>query len=466
MNIKYITYLFSGLLLFLLFPSCDDNNSTTTDYVSSSKDAQIYSFSITAIAPINADSARRAQDSIRFIRVGKTNFAIDQVAGIIYNPDSLLYGTVLDSVKVAITFNKTYPPSKVLVTTPDSINGYVWNQTDSISFAKLPVKITVTSQSGNIKTYNIDIRTHKIDPDIMLWKQMASYPSVFDDSKTILKDNYFYTYAIKGNSTLLYTSDKSSTLSWAEQTLTGFPANVNTESIFLMNGVFYALDKTGNAYKSPDGKEWEKLTTGKTLKSILGVLPAADRANDQLLVAYKKADGNCYFGKTKDLTTITEVSAISVSSDNRIPDNFPLEKAASYTSITTNKSKRMLILTGGQNSAGADLAYTWLIKDSNDGLEMSPFVKNTLFKGAGLSNFVYDGNLYAVSNNQFYISVLWGESWTKAPAKQMFDPAIAARTGQTVIVDNDNFIWVFGGVSAANKGLNDVWRGRLNSLIP
>lgn len=464
MNIKYITYLFSGLLLFLLFPSCSDND-TTTDYTSSgSKDAQIYSFSITAIAPISKDSVQRAQDSIRFIRVGKTKFAIDQVAGVIYNPDSLLYGTVLDSVKVAITFNPSYQPSKVLVTTPDSINGYVWNLTDSISFAKLPVTFTVTSQSGNLKTYDIDIRTHKIDPDTMLWQKMTSYPSVFGESKTLLKDNSFYTYAISGNSALLYSSDKSSTLSWAKQTLSGFPANVKPESIFLLNGVFYALDQTGSSYKSANGKDWVKLTSGKVLTSILGVLPADDRANDQLLVTYYSGDGY-YFGKTKDLITISEVADISVSPyDNKVPSNFPLQKAASYTSFTTNKNKRMLILTGGASSTGTALAYTWLIKDSSDGLEMSPFIKNTLFKGAGLSNFVYGDNLYALSNNQFYISALWGESWVIAPNKQKFDSAITARTGQTAIVDSNNFIWIFGGVSA-NKGVSDVWRGRLNSLI-
>ncbi len=463
MNIKYITYLLSGLLLFLLFPSCSDND-TTTNYNSSSKDAQIYSFGISAIAPISKDSVKRAQDSIRFIQVNKTKFAIDQVAGVIYNPDSLPFGTVLDTVKVAITFNPSSSPSQVLITTPDSINGYTWNLTDSVSFGKLPVKFTVTSQGGTLKSYNIDIRTHKIDPDTMLWKQMTSYPSTFGESKTILKSSVFYTYGLNGSTPLLYTADKGS-VNWAKQTLSGFPAAVKAESIFLRNDVFYALDKTGNSYSSVNGKDWTKLTNGKTVMSILGVLPAANRADDQLLVTYNNG-GKYYFGKTKDLVTITEVSTISVSpTDNQVPSNFPLQKAASFTSVSTNKNKRMLILTGGVNTAGSELSYTWLIKDSDDGLEMSPFIKNTLFKGAGLSNFVYGDKLYALSNNQFYISALWGESWIVAPNKQKLDPKISARTGQTAIVDDSNYIWIFGGVSGG-KGVSDVWKGRLNSLIP
>lgn len=454
MNIKYITYLFSGLLLFLLFPSCSDND-TTTNYTSSSKDAQIYSFAISAIAPISKDSVQRAHDSIRFIQVNKTKFAIDQVAGIIYNPDSLPFGTVLDTVKVAITFNPSSSPSQVLVTTPDSINGYIWNLTDSVNFGKSPVKFRVTSQGGTLKSYNIDIRIHKIDPDTMLWNQMASYPSPFGESKTILKNSVFYTYGLNGGAPVLYTTDKES-INWAKQTLSGFPATVKSESIFLMNDIFYALDQAGNSYSSDNGKTWKKLNNGKALISILGVLPAVNRVDDQLLVVYN--DGGQYFGKTKDLITITPT-------DKQIPANFPLQKAASFTSLSTNKNKRMLILTGGINVTGVELAYTWLIKDSEDGLEMSPFVKNTLFKGAGLSSFIYGDKLYALSSNKLYISAVWGESWVLAPNKQKLDPKIATRTGQTAIVDVNNYIWIFGGVSGS-KGLNDVWRGRLNSLIP
>ena len=454
MNIKYITYLFSGLLLFLLFPSCSDND-TTTNYTSSSKDAQIYSFAISAIAPISTDSVLRAHDSIRFIQVNKTKFAIDQIAGVIYNPDSLPFGTVLDAVKVAITFNPSFSPSQVSITTPDSINGYNWNLTDSVFFGKYPIGFRVTSQGGTLKSYNIDIRTHKIDPDTMLWAQMASYPSTFGESKTILKQSVFYTYGVNGNSPVLYTTDKGA-INWAKQTLSGFPATVKPESIFLMNNVFYAVDQTGNSYSSENGKSWTKLTNGKSLTSILGVLPAVNRVDDQLLVIYN--DGGQHFGKTKDLITITPIVT-------EIPANFPLQKAASFTNSSTDKNKRMLILTGGVNATDGELTYTWLVKDSENGLEMSPFVKNTLFKGAGLSNFIYSDKLYALSNNKFYISAIWGQSWMAAPNKQKLDPKIASRTGQTVIVDDNNYIWIFSGVSGS-KGLNDVWRGRLNSLIP
>lgn len=465
MNIKHISSLLSGLLLLFLLFSCGDNN-TTTDYDSASKDARIYSFSISAIAPKSKDSVQRAQDSIRFIQVNKTKFAIDQRAGVVYNPDSLPYGTVLDMTKVTITFNPIAAPSRVLVTTPDSIKGYTWNLTDSLSFRRLPVTFNVTAADGiTSKRYNIDIRTHKIDPDIILWQQMPSYPSGFDQSKTLLKGNKFYTFGLNAGTSVLYTSDRAS-INWAKQTLSGFAATIKLESIFLKNDIFYALDQTGNGYKSENGINWVKSNNNKPLTSILGVLPAASRLTDQLLVTYNEG-GNYYFGKTTDLVTIAPVSAISyLPTDNRVPASFPLQKAASYTSITTNKSKEMLILTGGVNAAASGLTYTWLVKESADHLELSPFTKNTFFKGAGLSNFVYGDKLYVLSNNQFYISALWSESWAKAPDKQKLDPKISARTGQTVIVDESNYIWIFGGQSSNGKGVTDVWRGRLNSLIP
>ncbi len=457
MNIKNITHLLSGLLLFLLFPSCGDND-TTTNYSSGSKDAQIYSFGISAPIPTSADYAQRVQDTIRFKQVNNTKFAIDQVGGVIYNPDSLMYGTVLSKVKITITFNPTASPTKVVITTPDSIKGYSWNLTDSVYLGKLPVTFTITASDGiTSKPYNINIRTHKIDPDTIIWQQMSTYPAAIGQSKTILKGSVFYTYGLNSGNPVLYTSDKSS-INWAKQTLSGFATTMKPESIFLMNDIFYALDQAGNAHRSENGMAWTKITNGKTLTSLLGVLPAILRIEDQLLVIYKDVDNKYYFGKTKDLITITPTGT-------EVPANFPLQKAASFTNMSLNPNKRMLILTGGISATGTELGSTWLVRSSGDELEMSPFTKNTFFKGAGLSNFIYNENLYALNRNQFYISPFSGEAWAVAPNKQMFDLRIDIRTGQTVIVDESNYIWILGGVLQSTT-LSDVWRGRLNSLIP
>lgn len=464
MNIKHITYLISGLFSFLLLTSCNNDESVT--YTSQTNDAQIYSFSIAGQFYNYKDSTERALDSIRFVQVNKTRFAIDQVSHTIYNPDSLPYGTILrNKISVTATYNPTYSVASVKVIQPDSLSGFFWNGTDSIDFSAQPVHFVVTPVSGSSpRTYDIDIRIHKVDPDTIVWNQMTSLPSSVGKSKTLLVDNStFYFYSVQNNSVSLFTSN-SSEISWRSESISGLPATVKVGSIFNLNGVFYAITENGDSYNSSNGISWSKLNNGKILSSIIGILPSENQLADELLVVINDG-GKYYFGKTKNLSTVALVEYISISpQNNQVPSNFPFQGGASFSNYSTDRNNRMLILNGGSGSSGDELNNTWYIKNSSSGLDMTTSSKTSLFKGTGLSNFRYDSKLYVLAENQFYISDTWGATWYKASKKQRLDPSMAKRSGQTVIIDSENNIWIFGGVSVAGIYQNDVWKGRLNKL--
>jgi hypothetical protein len=466
MNIKYITHLVLGLFLGFLFSSCNDDD-TTTSYSSQTKDAQIYSFSVSPGYPKRTNDADKKQDTIRLQEIKKIRFAIDQVAGIIYNPDSMPYGTVLEKALITATYNPIYKAASVLVTTPDSIKGYVWNNTDSINVSKNPIQFVVTPVGGGPgKTYRIDLRIHKVDPDTIVWKMANSVPTPIGTSKTILAKNMFYTYSFDSGSSTLHTSKKQELLNWQAELLTGLPSNTRPESIFYFNSVFYAVDTTGKSYQSADGENWMLINNGKNITSIVGIVPQDSRQDDILLVTLN-VNGKYYFGKTKDLSIIEIVEYLSSTpSSNEVPSNFALQGGASYTHFSTDKNTQMLVVTAGVDGMGRSSSLTWLIKNSSLGLELSPSVKNILFEGAGLSNFWYNNQLYTFAGNTFYTSITWGQSWTKAPNKQQLGSSAIKRSGQTVIVDNEHNIWIFGGVSSTGARLNDVWKGRLNKLNP
>lgn len=464
MNIKYIVYLFFGILLPYWFISCDSGSSSYT-YESESKDAQIYSFSFTG----SPDTTAQKGDDKLFEIVNKTKFAINQVSDIIYNPDSMPYGTVLrNKVLPSLSFNPTYGAGAVEITIPDSLSGFYWNKTDSVDFSKQPISFKVTSADGsNTKIYTIDIRIHRIDPDTITWQKMTSYPAAIGDSKTLLTDkNQFYTYSVRNNSISLYTTNKSA-IDWESKPLSGLiTADVLPESILLMNSVFYAIDSNGSTYKSNDGESWAKIENGKKLTSIIGIMPGVTRSDDALLVAIED-DGKYYFGKTKDMASVETVTNLNGSSTNyEIPLNFPHRQSSALPSYSSDKNFRMLLLSGGIDKSGSDVSYTWIVRNVSEGLEVSPFTKNSLYKGAGLSNFFYDDKVYVLADNQFYISETWGDLWYAAPNKQMPDPDMQIRSGQSLIVDAENNIWIFGGISENGTYLNDVWKGRLNKLIP
>lgn len=457
MNIKQIKLLTLTLLSSIVFFSCnkDDND---TDYSGLTNDAQIYSFSLTAPILENGDPTSRAKDSLRIKIVNETNYAIDQQASIIYNPDSLPYLTKLKNVTVKLSFNPSYGVSSVQVQTPDSL--YYWNTTDSINFSKLPVKFIVTSRGETKKTYNIDVRTHKINPDLIVWKQMSSFVAL-GYSKTLLVDNTFYTYVLDG-SVKLSTSSKSS-ISWSSKTVSGLPANLIMESFTYVNSKYNVIDKNGNSYISTDGLSWVKANNSMLVKTIVGVVPENQKNN--LLVVIENA--GYYFAQGSSLSDLKLIEKIAGSSSTQIPSNFPIQGLASYSNTSEISSDPMLMVTGGISQNNSKVSTTWLIKSSNGTIEITPTVQKPMFDGGdGLSAFGYNRQYYVLQSKQFYISDNWGQAWTKAPEGQNLDSKIQTVKGQTLIVDKDNYIWILGGVTSAGAYSNQVWRGRLNKLIP
>lgn len=466
MNIKNISFFIFSVATSFLFSSCNDNN-TTNSYESSSKDAQIYSFTMTAAVPEVKDSLHQVHlDSLFKNYVNKAKFAIDQVSGTIYNPDSMPYGVFLEKAYLSMTFN-SMGISELQIYTPDSIDGYSWNFTDSVDVSKQPIQFKVTAPDAiSSKQYKLDIRIHKIDPDTILWNQMTSYPVAIGQSKTLLyADSQFYTYTIVNGTLKLYTSSNSN-LSWKSETVSGLSTVLNVESIFVLNNTFYGVDGQGKSYKSTDGKLWAEVSNTSKVESIIGVLPGVNRTDDQLLLIINQGTTKV-FAKTKNMSDVEIVTDLSFSpSENSVPSEFPVKGFSSYTIYSSDANEKMLTLAGGVDKNGKDITYSWLVNSTEKGLEISPDRGGVLPSSEGLSLFKYDNKMYVLSNDQFYISSIWGQTWVKAPNKQKLSPDMIKRKGQTVIVDSNNYIWIFGGVSAANSYMTDVWRGRLNSLIP
>ncbi|GAB6012295.1 DUF6242 domain-containing protein [Viscerimonas tarda] len=468
MRLRHITYLCLSLLF--IFSCKDDTESVTYDQ---SKDAQIYSFSLAASFYKSEDSIARRQDSILFRAFTAARFAINQVTGTIYNPDSLPYGLKPRKVKLTLTFNEAYGGvSKFEIHVPDSADFYEWNSTDSVDFSKMPVLFRTVAPYSNVKEYKIDLRIHQIDPDTIVWQQMPDFEAEDGKQKVLTLNNTFYAYSLSGSSASLFTTS-SANLLWENKALQNFPLSTIIESICIMGNSFFAITEEGDSYSSVDGISWEKQNNGENVLAIYGVLPSTKAEDDLLLVALKQSDGKNYYGTTKDLKTIDVIANVSSSpNDASIQAGFPVKGFSAITNYNRGGHYNLLIVNAGLNADGKDLNSTWLVRKSAEGLEMAPSVKNPFFAGKGTSAFLYNNYLYvlakvsengAVKNKLFY-SKSWGEIWGAVPGKQATDPAMLVRSEQSVIVDDKNYIWIFGGISKDNAYLKDSWRGRLNKL--
>jgi hypothetical protein len=452
MKLKQITQLLFVAFSIVALGSCNDNPTYITG--TASANAQIYSFSLTA-------KATNAIDSANFPVLATTRFSIDQFRLLIYNPDSLPYKTRLTEYLPRFTYDN---PSKVEVIYPMSLNDSIveWTTSDSIDFSLYP-KIRVTAQDGVTKMdYTIDIRIHQVDPDSLMWTNVtASFelPATIRQQKTFLVGNAFYAFSI-GNDNAFYldTISKSATSpDWKRLIPSVIPASVKLESITRFNGRFYAVDGSDNSYSSADGVTWEAKSTG--VRSILGVLPAIDATKDSLLVI---TDQNV-FAKTLDMQALKVVDRISFNTtSNEVPPGFPAEGFTSVTNYDRSmRGRNILAVTAANLSSN----LTWSLRQGEGRLEVASNQVNLVFTPAvGICTFLYNEYIYALTANVLYRTNSFGSLWVEASAKEVLYPEMPKASGQSVIVDSDNYIWIFGGTSSSGTPVRQVWKGRINRL--
>lgn len=447
-------------LLSIALASCVGSDDYTTTYPSS--DAQIYGLKI-------AGTATNAIDSINYPIMAKTKFAIDQFRQHIYNPDSLPYRTDLKKKLAAtIAFNSAGVGKVSLLYANDSVADWGGNS-DSIDFSTPSYpKFVLTAPDGvTKKTYTIDIRVHKVNPDTLVWENVSntkqiSLPSTVASQKTLLKESAFYTFSVDTDNKLyLHKAQKGSSYA-VRKALNGLPAasKFNLESILLFNDIFYATDADKKVYMSTDGISWQEKFSG--VETILGVVPAMEESNDYLLAVTQ----DNYLSKITRTNTLEKIRVLNDTEKGKLP-------LSGFSSVTNynraNKDLNLLMITGGSNASNKVSNQTWLVQISSDQkLQLMPTDEHKVFTSKlGIPTFMYDNYLYALVSKKLYRSVSFGTNWTSAPTDLEFlDPKMPKASGQSVIVDEDNYIWVFGGIQDNNTLVHEVWRGRLNKLNP
>ena len=81
----------------------------------------------------------------------------------------------------------------------------------------------------------------------------------------------------------------------------------------------------------------------------------------------------------------------------------------------------------------------------------------------------YDQNIYMLTTSTENKNVCTfgkgnGIAWHLADSLQALPSTFNYRTNASIIVDEKNYIRIFGGTSERQTELTDVWRGRLNRL--
>lgn len=475
--------------------SCNSDDPDPMEYVESSS---------VLVSGFSLSDDKKVLDSLQNVF-----FSIDLEKGLIFNADSLPFGTKVTKLVPKISTPSTasevklkYYDTKAM---RDSTVNYLENSTDSIDFSNGPATLTVKSQSGLVtKEYKISVNVHKVKADSLAWYSMheAPLPTTFsnlDAQCTALLGGKFFCLSTDGKTHSLSTSDNPADSQWNTTTL-DLSFSPRVESLRASTDALYILSTDNELFTSTDGELWT--STGLKWVNIYG------NYYEQIIGAKATKDGY-------------EIVSYPEGGKWQMPEDFPL----TGTSLTACYSSQMayaplLVMTGGRTAEGNLISGSWSFdgdswaqvssKKLPEGLEfvtMVPYslvdVPNTTWSPTDYPVLLTFGGINAAGkiNETVYYSRDWGMTWREAPELIQFPeefpityaatafqystkmtvgsrgrnwseipirplPSNAvftipgSRSGVTIINEWDcPSIYLFGGRDASGKTLDQMWRG-------
>jgi hypothetical protein len=397
--------------------------------------------------------------------LNNVKFTIDQVNGLIFNNDSLPYGTEVNKVICTLTYEVGV---NAIGVSPEAVGDTTiwWNGTDSLDFSK-PVKFTTVAYNGSTtKTYKAWVNIHQVIPDLMVWERYAAPLTGIDAAEQkALKHTYdgkdVYLLYAKAEGMHLYYAPATDLKTWSTLPLSGLPGDADLSQITSYEQTLYA-PAGGSLYQSADGQTWSRVEDAPAVKALLGVVRKG-RNPSSLLAAIIESEGAYAFAGMNREKQWTKGEAT--------PDNFPLSGFGSLSYERMNNE--YLAVVAGKDKANRLLNTTWATDNALAWATLSGEQENFFEKKAGVMLTRYDNKFYLAGGinaegkalKDIHISLDNGTTWAPADSLKAFPEDYAARGYASVEVDANQYMLIFGGkTSEEAKPLDELWRGRINRL--
>ncbi|MBQ8423999.1 MAG: hypothetical protein IJY36_07055 [Coprobacter sp.] len=373
---KFLKYFFGTILVCALtgiFSSCL-NDDDDADIYTSYSNTMVRTFALQADVNILNNLAYRY-------------FTIDLVNGLIFNPDSLPYGTDISALVPDITFASA---SEVEITVYNKESGqllqtidYFEDDSDSIDFNN-DVKMKVVASNGiTTQNYRIKVLVHQVQADSLVWTGVGSHvlPSTIavpSMQKTVEYGGEIYCFTTNGSSYSVGVADTP----LSEWTATAFsPVNdtLSVASIVASADTLYALcgqpDSLGNMQlaTSVDGVNWS--ATAAQFSALIGVW------ENRLLGVAATETGYAHASYT----------AGEYEAEVAVATEFPISGHSATLSYQDDKyGVSQIYFFGGKRTDGAYSSHIW----AYDGERWAAISNVGLDGGAGASISPREGALF------------------------------------------------------------------------
>ena len=432
-------YILGMMFLMLCATSCLDSGGTTSTTISD--EAKITSFYL------YSDSIEGIDDYV---------FTIDDDSMLIYNYDSIDYGTRIDSLSFVIN------PRFSSVYINDTLDYY--NLTEVYLDFTNGVKFTVVASDEKTSAdYFVKVNVHTVDPDTFIWQGIKSevFGGYAMTEKVLWINDRLLYFAIVDNDLLVNESVDGE--KWEALEVSGLDIDFSDIDLNYLVGYedFVCLYYDGELYKSADGAIW-------TSEVITGI------AVEYLLFSM---EGKVY-GVTADhgLARLDGTDWVDLG---RLPSDFPVEGAAVLVAKAPSGKERVFVV-GGIDANGRFLSTVWSSEtggywsELSGGIErFSPRAYAALVQyGGGLMLF---GGMSQVADSESESVVVkdaqvfskdFGLTWGAPKSKSEIGDLYVPRYGHSAVVVPNGYIYLIGGKSSAVRSNNDVWRGLNYASLP
>lgn len=388
--------------------------------------------------------------------------------GRIYCKDSLAFGTRLDSVVPYVTYKATPAMAKFYL--PDTIITSLG--TDTLDFTEQPIYLYVlSSDMEHERWYRIDIAVHQADPDLFVWKKLAD--QIFAPQNCDIKAFYIgelmYLYVNNGFQTQLYRSVNGYFWQLMEAPM-GLPVPCSVRDILQYHDTLYYVDGD-KLYTTTDQVNWSMTDYSGKPYSLVNMLVVFD--DKPWCIVQERASEKLRLGILYE-DDIHLVAPIHGLDNNVLPDNFPISDFAALPFESSSERPRAMIV-GGRTLDGTPVNTRWNLEyEMSAGYRIVDFsIEQPSFNSlTGVSVIQYDNRLYmfgGIDNDLTYRSNILcsddeGMNWyVPDTAHNRLPNDYRSRQKQTVVVDDDNNIYIIGG-QTNTQTYSDVYRGYLNSM--